>query len=347
MLVIALALATPTGALVYSAAGSSIFAARNLLASLPAVCLLLGALFAAAPLRLRLVAVPLVLAALLVGTLRSLDSDNRRPPWNDVADYLDAHAAPGDPIIEINTFGTRSPIGQRAVLSNVEIYFDRPHRFYSTPATESTVLERVVGARRVYVVKNQLPGLEGAPPPPLIDDALDLKLAAARPAHVLTSRRHHLAEEAEREQLDPDHDQQHAEQQQRPPADRLAAEDLDRGQVGGYHDADQHQHQADAAEQVQRPVLVAPDEQHGEQVEQPAPVARAPVARDAVPPRPVVDRQLRDPPATLVGQQRDVAVQLAVQLERARAIASVRLQPAVEVVQAQPGQPPGHRVEHA
>jgi len=169
VLVIALALATPTGALVYSAAGSSIFAARNLLASLPAVCLLLGALFAAAPLRLRLVAVPLVLAALLVGTLRSLDSDNRRPPWNDVADYLDAHAAPGDPIIEINTFGTRSPIGQRAVLSNVEIYFDRPHRFYSSAASDSTVLKKVFGAPRIYFVKNQLPGLKGAPPPPLID----------------------------------------------------------------------------------------------------------------------------------------------------------------------------------
>src|SRR5207253_10908145 len=36
VLVVALALATPIGALVYSAAGSSIFAARNLLASLPA-----------------------------------------------------------------------------------------------------------------------------------------------------------------------------------------------------------------------------------------------------------------------------------------------------------------------
>ena len=169
VLVLALALATSLGALVYSAVGSSIFVARNLLASLPAICLLGGALFAAAPLRLRLVALPLVLAGLVVGAAGSLDSDNRRPPWDEVAEYIDEHAGPTDPVIEINTFGTRSPLGQRPVLSNLKIYLDRPHRFYSTPASDDAVLGKVFGADTIYVVKNQLPGLEGAPPPPLID----------------------------------------------------------------------------------------------------------------------------------------------------------------------------------
>ena len=40
--------------------------------------------------------------------------------------------------------------------------------------------------------------------------------------------RDELGEQPEREELDPDHDEQHAEEQQRPLPDRLSAELLDR-----------------------------------------------------------------------------------------------------------------------
>jgi mannosyltransferase len=55
-LIAALALATPVGALLYGALGTAIFSPRNLTASIPAVCLLIGWLVARLPARAELVA---------------------------------------------------------------------------------------------------------------------------------------------------------------------------------------------------------------------------------------------------------------------------------------------------
>ena len=75
------------------------------------------------------------------------------------------------------------------------------------------------------------------------------------------------------------------------------------------------EHEAEAAEQVQRPVAVATDERDGQQVEEAAHVALDAVARAAVLARPVVDRQLGDPVAAVVREHRDEAVQLAVEAQ--------------------------------
>ena len=105
--------------------------------------------------------------------------------------------------------------------------------------------------------------------------------------------RDQLGDQAEREELDPDDDEQHAEDQQRPAADRVA-DDLHDGQVDQDPGAAEREREAEASEQVERPVAVAADERHGEQVEEPAHVALEPVPRAAVLARPVVDRQLGD-----------------------------------------------------
>jgi hypothetical protein len=97
----------------------------------------------------------------------------------------------------------------------------------------------------------------------------------------LVLARDELGDQAEREDLEPDDDEQDAEDQQRPLADRGAA-DLDRGQVEERRDPGQGQEQAEPAEEVQRPVPVPADERDREEVEEAPQVALEAVARAAV-----------------------------------------------------------------
>src|SRR5437763_1878575 len=90
----------------------------------------------------------------------------------------------------------------------------------------------------------------------LVDVELGLLAAAGG---LLVLARQHLADQSEREELETDHDQQDAEREQRPLADRVA-ERLDDGQVGEDHEPDQAEHEAEPAEEVERPVPVAADE---------------------------------------------------------------------------------------
>ena len=61
--------------------------------------------------------------------------------------------------------------------------------------------------------------------------------------------------------------------------------------------------------------------------------------------RPVIDRDLADPPASLGAQDRDESVELAVEVERADAVAAIGLEAAVEVMQVDPGDPGRYAVE--
>ena len=71
-LVVLLALATPAGLLAYSAVGTGIFAPRNLTASIPAACLLIGWLLARLPARAARAAGGLAAIGLLLGIAISL-----------------------------------------------------------------------------------------------------------------------------------------------------------------------------------------------------------------------------------------------------------------------------------
>src|SRR5581483_7186471 len=98
-LIVALALATPIGVLLYSLVREDIWHAEHLYVSVPAATLALGALLVAIPRGPRAVAVPIVLGVLLFGTIRGLSPSWVRPPYRAVARYLDQVAGPRDPVL--------------------------------------------------------------------------------------------------------------------------------------------------------------------------------------------------------------------------------------------------------
>jgi uncharacterized membrane protein len=118
-LLVALALATPVGLLLYSLLGTDIFSARSLQASVPAAVLVVGALVASIPIRLRPVAVLAGLAVLVAGTVRSIGPRYSRPAFRTVSQYIDRRGAPSDPVILYPSF--------LDFTSAVPAQFHRPH----------------------------------------------------------------------------------------------------------------------------------------------------------------------------------------------------------------------------
>lgn len=98
-LIVALALATPIGLLLYSVVATDIWDARGLYASVPAALIVLGAIIAALPRPAWMVASAVVFGVLLSGTIRALGPEYARPPYRAVAGYLNRVAGPRNPII--------------------------------------------------------------------------------------------------------------------------------------------------------------------------------------------------------------------------------------------------------
>jgi hypothetical protein len=117
-LLIALALATPVGLLLYSMIGTDLWLARGLYASVPAATLVIGALLGAPPPRVRAVVVAAVLLTLVAGTIRAVSPSYARPPFRSVAGYLDRVAGPRDPIIMYPSFVDQA----------IPAQFSKPHR---------------------------------------------------------------------------------------------------------------------------------------------------------------------------------------------------------------------------
>ena len=90
------------------------------------------------------------------------------------------------------------------------------------------------------------------------------------------------------------------------------------------------------AEEMLRPVPVAPQEEHREQVEIAAHVAPPAVLRVPGRATPVGDLHLGDAEPGVVGEHGDVAMQLAVDVDAVDDLAPVDLEAAVEVVQLEP-----------
>ena len=122
---------------------------------------------------------------------------------------------------------------------------------------------------------------------------LGAPLAAAA---FLVVARDELADEAERDELHADDDEQNTERQERSVPDRLARQ-LEDSQVAEQERPDRSQREAEAAEEVQGPVPVAAHEGDRKQVEEAAHIALHPVPGATVLSRPVVDGKLRDPEA--------------------------------------------------
>jgi 4-amino-4-deoxy-L-arabinose transferase-like glycosyltransferase len=164
-----LALATPLGLLAYSAVGTGIFAPRNLTASLPAACLLVGWLLARLPARAALAAGGLAGLGLLIGVALSLAPSGRRPDLKGAARFVDARAGARDPYAEVPLIFSPAP----ELAQGLRLNFSRPHPGAGALAVRDRrpLLERrawLAAARgqRLFVVGPEGTGLLGLPEPP-------------------------------------------------------------------------------------------------------------------------------------------------------------------------------------
>jgi hypothetical protein len=111
-LLLALALASPVGLLLYSMAATDLWLPRGLYASIPTAALVLGTLLAAIPRPLNVAAVVIVLGTLGFGTIRDASPSWRRPPFRSLSSYLDRAAPATDPLAIVSFIGGPAIVAQ-------------------------------------------------------------------------------------------------------------------------------------------------------------------------------------------------------------------------------------------
>lgn len=118
-LVWGLALAVPVGAAVLSAIGDNLFSTRNLAASWPGLGLAVALLLVSAGPRLRYATAGLAVLALAIGAVKLLDDQRQRPPYEEMAEYINANSRPGDVVIDETAVISPGP------LSSIDPYLKR------------------------------------------------------------------------------------------------------------------------------------------------------------------------------------------------------------------------------
>jgi mannosyltransferase len=163
ILLVLLALATPLGFLVYSITGPEIMVARYMIASLPALLLVAAALVSSLPRALALTVSTIVIGVLAVGTVMALESDRRRTPYEEIANYIDANAGPDGAVVFTGGalgFSTLH-VTQRGVPDALAIYLEGDHRFVLLTErgrrAEATLARAARGRRRMLVVGSRQP----------------------------------------------------------------------------------------------------------------------------------------------------------------------------------------------
>jgi mannosyltransferase len=168
VLIVALAIATPVGALIYSVLGTDIWEARALYASVPFDALVLAWLLVALPRPVSFAGVAAVLAVLAFATARAVSPRWARPPFRPAAQYLDKVAGPADPVVLYPSF--------------LGLTIDIPTHFHSQHAwlrSSNAQWPQDLSGPRVYVV---------------MDDNMDRALRIPTPhppGFKLVSRRHY------------------------------------------------------------------------------------------------------------------------------------------------------------
>jgi 4-amino-4-deoxy-L-arabinose transferase-like glycosyltransferase len=157
-LVFVLALATPVGAALFSAVGSTtVFSTRNLAASWPGLALAPGALVAAAGPRLRILAATLALACFLIGAARLLDARYERPNYSAVAGFIERSARPGDVVIDESAVLSPGPLSHLdtvldppgpVVRSRAPQEHDHPFNLFDRFVSTETAARRAVALAR-------------------------------------------------------------------------------------------------------------------------------------------------------------------------------------------------------
>src|SRR5262249_11210692 len=125
-------------------------------------------------------------------------------------------------------------------------------------------------------------------------------------------------------ELQSDHEQQHAQQQQGAVADGVS-ECLQHRQVDEDRRSERTEDEAEPPEEMQRAMAVAADERHGQEVEEPPQVALDAITRTAVLTGTAIDGELRDAEAAVVREHWNEPVQLPVKAKAVDARGAVRL----------------------
>lgn len=176
VLVVGLALASPVGVVLYQAVGTDIYAPRNMIASLPAACVALGALVMAPRGALRWASAGTVGLSLAIGAVQSLGTENRRTPWKEAARYIDAQAGPRDAVVQVDYFGGTDPLGRKPLLRSLQIELKRPHRVVEQLRWNDrpSWLRAARGGERVYATLTGLQTLDELPRAPELGPRLRL-----------------------------------------------------------------------------------------------------------------------------------------------------------------------------
>ena len=160
VLLIVLALASTIGTVLSDWAGQPIYLPRNLISSLPALCLVIAALVARAPRPAGLAAGALLAVGLGVGTLHAARAENGRPQYKSAAHWVDARARPGDPVAQIPGFRARGILAQ-----SFSVNFERPHALYTVDTQEREALAAARRRGRLFVITLRAAGVPAAPVP--------------------------------------------------------------------------------------------------------------------------------------------------------------------------------------
>jgi len=169
VLVFLLALATPVGAALFSAIGSTtVFSTRNLAASWPGLALASGTLVAWTGPRLRIVVAALAIACFAIGAAKLLDQRYERPDYSAVADFIERSARPGDVVIDESAVLSPGPLSHLdtvldppgpVVRSRAPQEHDHPFnvfdRFVTTDAAARRAV-RLAHGRRIFLVTDAL-----------------------------------------------------------------------------------------------------------------------------------------------------------------------------------------------
>lgn len=160
VLIVAIALASTIGTVVADWVGQPIYLPRNLIASLPALCLVIAAMVVRAPRPAAVAAAALLIAGLGIGTFRAARAENGRPQYKAAAHWVDDRARPGDPVAQVPGFRAGG-----ILRDSFSVNFERPHDLYTVDTQAREALAAAERRGRLFVITLRAAGVPEAPVP--------------------------------------------------------------------------------------------------------------------------------------------------------------------------------------
>jgi 4-amino-4-deoxy-L-arabinose transferase-like glycosyltransferase len=160
VLAVALAVSSSIGAVLADWAGQPIYLPRNLIASLPPLCLALGALVVRLPRPAAVATGALIAGGVGLGTYHALQPANGRPQYKAAAHWVDQRARPGDPVAQIPGFRARG-----ILKDSFSVNFERPHPVFTVDTQGRQALAAADRRGRLFVITLRAAGVPAAPVP--------------------------------------------------------------------------------------------------------------------------------------------------------------------------------------